>query len=142
MVESGLPQWLVERAHAEFELLGLGRLDPNEPPYGDSDFAHVEHMLHEVAHALTLDLPLQHGVAADITATIKALPKVEQCENEARAWAIVWLVGLRLRLPMVLDEIYDGAVIQGCTEKQVRRALVDPENARVAASVLAFLGFA
>lgn len=129
-----LAEQLVARAHEASERLGCGTGD--ETLVADGDLGHLEHLIHELSHAVALDLPVEGPYLGDkIDQAIRALsdhvvthadedaPHTLSTQCEAVAWAIEVAVWRLLELPMTEADAYDHAEVQGVESEQLEKWL-------------------
>lgn len=114
---------LVERAHELIARCDLGVLEEDAPPYGSSDFAQVEHTMHEIAHALLLGLPLRVDLSRSIGMMLG--DNDAAVTQEARAWIVEYRATQILGVPLEWGEVIDHAEIQGCTPTHIAEAQAD-----------------
>jgi hypothetical protein len=99
--------------------------------YGDEGL--VEHVIHELAHARLLDVPLGPKLSDRIS---KAIPTTTAVWEEAKTWAVEWRCLQELDMRFEWGDVVEGARIQGCSADLVEKFYEDPECSRVADSVL------
>lgn len=110
-------------AYGEFRRLSLQDLEEGPWIFG-RDAAHVEHLMHEVAHALDLGIPIEHPLSTSISKTISAMPIWKQEYCEANAWAIEWHAMQLLELDLITEaDVYVAAGDQGVTGEVMKEAL-------------------
>lgn len=113
-----------EAIAAEYE---LGPED--EMVLGSGALAFLEHIIHEVAHAASLDLlPYEKGTD-DVIGNLLGKADDAGVSEEERTWAIEWFCWMTFGLDEVLvwGDLEAAAEIQGCDSAEIQR-LVDPEN--------------
>ncbi len=111
----------------------------NEPPLSDDDTGVLEHLIHEVAHAVDLDLlPFNELTSARIGSTCLTLGHAKAVEAEARVWAISWHVWKQIGLDKRYEwgDVLNAGEIQMVEEFQIEAALRDANVADQAAKTL------
>lgn len=106
---------------------------PHDVTFQGAPYDHLEMVLHELAHAVSLGIPLDSGTPKAVS---RAIAKMQHgktkdgrevdslfgyhseaaLREEARAWAIEWELLQELELPYDWDSVVDGAAVQGVEE--------------------------
>lgn len=124
------PEWKTLAPLAAGIAEGLG-LTADDLVLGEGDLSCLEHLIHEVAHAVSLGiLPFGKGTDTKIGNLLEALkPKGGDVIEEEKAWAIEWFVWQAFSLDEKFEwgDLVAGAEIQGCDVDVIER-LIDPER--------------
>lgn len=100
---------------------------------GASDTAaRFEHLLHEVAHAVSLGFTKFLSSTPAVVASILDRMPDEGRAEEAKVWAIEWILRHRFELPWPFDEMVDHANVQDVEIEDIQDALKLPEIGRLA----------
>lgn len=117
-----------DRIAAEYERLGMRLLDEDDYVLGnDRLYASTENLMHEVAHALLLNVHLEHGFWKAVAHLIDQLPAEDQWHEEAKAWAVQWQASKKIGFYLHRGDVLDAAAIQGCDAEVVDEMLEDPK---------------
>lgn len=124
-----------------FERLGLDAL---EDPIFDGDRGMVEHLAHEIGHALTLGLEVRRGVSRAVALTLDGFSKTYQIHNEALVLASEMVALPRLGVHFEEDTpgltMRDAAEDQGVPDLVFWRAIRSRVARELGIRVLRYIG--
>lgn len=101
-------------------------LDEDEMPVGSGEISALEHLIHEVSHAVSLGLKFEGPeTSKEIGRRIgqgKGL-RAHSIAEETRAWAIEWHVWGRFEMGLEWGDLAEAAAIQEVSEQEVKDLL-------------------
>lgn len=109
-----------------------------EPLLFDGDLGHVEHMIHEVAHGISLGLPIEKGFEKRVSDNINLLDD-DGVQEEALALATEGIIFKWLGHPIEQCELEDAAGIQNVPVIELHQKQRSREAVELAHRVLAWL---
>lgn len=123
--------------------------------YSDADvtfdgceYARLELVLHESAHAASLGFPLDAATPEKVSAAIRKMDSggsytgwhsESALQEEALAWAVEWELIQRLGLSFEWGDVVDGAAVQGVEEWMVQGYVGQLRTLKLADEVLGWL---
>lgn len=120
------------------------RLDTLEDPIFEGDKGLVEHLAHEVGHALSLGLEIGPGIDKAIALTLSGRSKPRQIGNEALVLAAEAVTLPRLGVHFEEDHagqtLRDAAEVQGVPDRVYWRAFRSEAARELGVRVLRYLG--
>lgn len=124
-------------------LFGRLGLDPLEDPIFDGDRGLVEHLAHEVGHALSLRIPPSRDIANAVALTLGDLPRKRAVREEALVLASEMVALPRLGITFEEDEpgqtMRDAAEVQGVPDRIFWAEFGSQEARELGMRVLHFL---
>jgi hypothetical protein len=111
----------------------LGKFSAIDIVVGDEQSGYLEHLIHEIAHAVSLDLlPFTSHTSKEVQGRIELLATDGEEDTrldileETKAWAIEWLVWEEIGLTDNLftwADLADAAGMQGCDDGDIEDML-------------------
>lgn len=125
---------------AESVRLGLNLVDPI---LFDGDEAKIEHLIHEVGHAISLNIPVKGNIGPAIEKRLDAEGHLFAIKNEALVLAaeaaVLSEIGIREDDAELRASLVEAGEIQEIPASMLRQLFGSPAARALAASILRFL---